>query len=528
MRRRRCGGLPRPALVAMRVLLLPLMSLWALPCAADEAPPRSQQDRTQQDRTQQGRTPQERTLQVGSKKFTESVILGELISHLLADNGFEAAHRQELGGTRLLWNALLAGEIDIYAEYTGTLRQEIFADLELDDAADLAAALAAEGIGTTGPLGFNNTYALGMDEDFAHSIGVRKISDLRRYPDLVFGFNNEFLDRGDGWPSLSAHYGLPQKNIRGLDHDLAYPALVSGAIRATDLYSTDAEIAFYGLRTLEDDLGHFPDYQALILYRQDLPAKAVSALRALEGQIDDAAMVAMNARAKLDRVAESQVAADFLRQTLQVEVEVQVESRWQRLARHTREHLMLVGLSLLAALLLAIPCGVLAAKLPRLGQVLLAGVGILQTIPSLALLVFMIPFFGIGAPPALVALFLYSLLPIVRNTHAGLHGIAPEIRESAAALGLSPWVRLRRVELPLASRSILAGIKTSAVINIGTATLGALVGAGGYGQPILTGIRLDDVGLILEGAVPAALLALLVQGLFEVAEKVVVPKGLRL
>lgn len=140
----------------------------------------------------------------------------------------------------------------------------------------------------------------------------------------------------------------------------------------------------------------------------------------------------------------------------------------------------------------------------------------------------MIPLLGIGAPPAIVALFLYSLLPIVRNTHQGFTSIAPTLIESADALGLPRGARLWRVELPLASQSILAGIKTSAVINVGTATLGALIGAGGYGQPILTGIRLDDVSLIMDGAVPSAVLAVAVQGLFELSERLFVPRGLRL
>ncbi|MDH3402670.1 MAG: ABC transporter permease subunit [Acidobacteriota bacterium] len=466
-------------------------------------------------------------IRVGSKKFTESVVLGEMAAQLLRDRGFAVRHLRELGGTRLLWNALLAGEIDLYVEYTGTLHEEIFAGRELTAGA-LTAALGEVGVLATRSLGFNNTYAIGMAEDFAASLGIRTISDLAAHPDLVFGFNNEFLDRGDGWPSLRARYGLPQREVRGLDHDLAYPALASGAIRATDLYSTDAEIALYGLRVLADDRGHFPDYHPLILYRRQLPAAAAAALRRLEGAIDDRAMVAMNARAKLERVAESRVAADFLAEAFGISAAVEDESRAGRLLRSTREHLTLVAISLVAAVLLAIPCGVLAARRPRLGQLLLGAVGILQTIPSLALLVFMIPLFGIGAPPALAALFLYSLLPIVRNTYTGLRDIPPELAESAAALGLPPTARLRWVELPLASRSILAGIKTSAVINIGTATLGALIGAGGYGQPILTGIRLDDLGLILEGAIPAALLALAAQGFFELAERVLVPKGLRL
>jgi len=192
------------------------------------------------------------------------------------------------------------------------------------------------------------------------------------------------------------------------------------------------------------------------------------------------------------------------------------------------EHIKLVMLSLGLAVLLAIPLGVLAARLKRLGQVVIGLTGILQTVPSLAMFVFMIPVFGIGTWPAIAALFLYSLLPIVRNTHAGLVGIAPELRESAAAMGLPRGVRLRRIELPLATRSILAGIKTAAVINVGTATLAALIGAGGYGQPILTGIRLDNISLILEGAIPAAILALLAQGVFEGIERWLTPRGLRL
>ena len=132
----------------------------------------------------------------------------------------------------------------------------------------------------------------------------------------------------------------------------------------------------------------------------------------------------------------------------------------------------------------------------------------------------MIPWLGIGAKPALVALFLYSLLPIVRNTATGLRDIPVSLRESAEALGLPARARLLRIELPMASRSILAGIKTAAVINVGTATIGALIGAGGFGQPILTGIRRDDLSMILfEGAIPAALLALAVQGAFDLAER---------
>ena len=468
---------------------------------------------------------------VGSKSFTENVVLGELVAHLARSSGATAAHRRQLGGTQVLWNALRRGEIDLYPEYTGTIREEILAGQAIPDEQALQAALVEQGIRVSRPFGFNNTYALGMKEEIAEEAGIRAISDLRAHPALRFGFSNEFMDRGDGWPSLRDRYGLPHRDVRGLDHDLSYRGLESEAIEVTDLYSTDAEIEYYGLRVLEDDLRHFPEYDAVLVYRADLLSRAPEALAAvlgLEERISADAMIAMNRRAKLDRVPETRVAADFLAGSLGLVVNVAEPSARERFLQNTRQHLQLVAISLTAAILIAVPLGVLAAKQPGAGQVILGIVGIVQTVPSLALLVFMIPLLGIGDAPAILALFLYSLLPIVRNTCAGLRDIPLPLRESAAALGLPAGARLRRIEMPMASRAILAGIKTSAVINVGTATLGALIGAGGYGQPIFTGIRLDDVGLILEGAVPAALLALAVQGLFELLERSLVPRGLRL
>jgi osmoprotectant transport system permease protein len=282
---------------------------------------------------------------------------------------------------------------------------------------------------------------------------------------------------------------------------------------------------------LEDDRNHFPEYRAVVLYRSELKQQRpelVSALRSLEGVISERRMAAMNARTKIDGVSESTVAADFLSETLGIEVAVEARSRTRRVWDRTIEHLILVLVSLFFAIVVAVPLGIVAYRRERLGSLIIGTVGVIFTIPSLALLVFMIPILGIGAGPAMVALFLYSLLPIVRNTHAGLTEMSLPVRESAMALGLSPGFRLRHVELPIASGTILAGVKTAAVINIGTATLGALIGAGGYGQPILTGIRLNDVGLILEGAVPAALLAIAAQAAFSFAERWVVPKGLRL
>ncbi len=470
------------------------------------------------------------TLTVGSKKFTESVVLGDVVTHLARAAGADVRHRRELGGTRVLWEALRKGDIDLYPEYTGTIVQELLGGRSSRTAAAMREALSAEGIRMTAPLGFNNTYAIGLKRETAKRLGLSRISDLRRVPALRLGFSNEFLDRADGWPALQRRYGLAAENVRGLDHDLAYRGLAAGSIDAIDVYTTDAEIAYYDLALLEDDLGHFPAYEAVILYRADLAGRApavVAALARLEGVVSADAMSRMNAAAKLERTPEAEVAAEFVQTRLGIAAETAATSFGARLFKTTTDHLVLVAISLALAIVIAIPLGIAAARRERLGHAILGIVAVVQTVPSLALFVFMIPLLGIGGPPAVVALFLYSLLPIVRNTHAGITGIDPALRESAAALGLEPGARLRLVELPLASGAILAGIKTAAVINVGTATLGALIGAGGYGQPILTGIRLDDTTLILEGAVPAALLALAVQGVFELAERAFLPRDVR-
>ena len=478
-------------------------------------------------------------LHVASKAFTESVILAELVMQLERDSGVPVEHRPGLGGTRLIWNALLAGSVDVYPEYSGTLLDELLSNDPANASrpdpvtqAWLEQTLATHGVGISEPLGFNNTYAVGVTAERARALSLSRISDLRAHPELHFGFSSEFMSRKDGWPALRERYGLMQSNVQGLDHDLAYRALQSGSIDATDLYTTDAEIRHYSLLALADDLHFFKRYDAILLYRLDIEARfgkqAVATLRRLQGRIDPQQMQHLNERAKLDRVPEVRVAADFLKESFGISAQVAGPNAAGALWARVIEHLILVGTSLFAAILIAIPLGVFAAKNRRAGQAVLAFVGMIQTLPTLALLVFMIPLFGIGSVPAVVALFLYSLLPIVRNTHAGLSGIPSSLRESARALGLPSAAMLRLIELPLASPLILAGIKSAAVINVGTATLGALIGAGGLGQPIFTGIRLDNLGLILEGAIPASLLALLMQGAFELLERIVVPKGLRI
>jgi osmoprotectant transport system permease protein len=475
-------------------------------------------------------------IRIGSKAFTESVILAEMATHLAAAKGLPTEHVAGLGGTRILWEALLAGQIDLYPEYTGTMSEEIFSGEGVRGDRALRARLASQDLRMTRPLGFNNTYAIGMREELAAELDIHTIGDLREHPGLILRFSNEFMKRADGWDALASHYELPHADVRGLEHALAYEALEKGVIQVTDLYSTDAKIRKLRLRKLRDELGHFPTYFAVFLYRVELEEQApqfIDALRSLEGAIDAGTMIELNARVELEDRSESSVAAQFLADSLGIAAHAPASSLAADLLRFSTEHLQMVGVSLTTATLLAIPLGVLAVRRRRFAQPILGVVGVIQTIPSIALLVLLIRPVSyvsdeLGYPQAVIALFLYSLLPIVRNTYAGLQGIPAPLLESAVALGLPARVRLLRIELPLASRTILAGVKTAAVLNVGFATLGGFIGAGGFGEPIFTGIRLNDYGVILQGAVPAALLALLVQGLFEIIDRMVVPKGLRI
>lgn len=470
-------------------------------------------------------------LVVASKKFTEGAILGEIATLLLQTEDIDALHRSRLGGTTICFTALEAGEIDVYADYTGTLIRELLAELNLENYGQLEQALQERGVGITKPLGFDNTYAIAVRSETARQHGLRTLSDFAKRPELRLGFGPEFIARKDCWPGLRETYGLRHEPPISIQHELAYQALASEQVDAIEVYTTDAKIPLHDIAILEDDQTFFPRYQAVYLYRLVLAQQNASVektLRSLEGKISTSAMQTMNSSVEIDQISEAQAAATFLRGALNVSPQVKDATITSRILRRTREHLLLVGASLGLGIFFGIPIGYLCTRRYRLGQVVLAGVGLIQTIPSLALLVLMIPLLGLEAPPAIVALFLYSLLPIVRNTYAGLQNIPAELTESALALGLPSRARLLRIELPLAAPTILAGIKVAATLNVGFATLGAFVGAGGYGAPILTGLDLNNMGMILEGALPAAGLALLVQFGFELLERRVVTRGLRL
>jgi osmoprotectant transport system permease protein len=468
---------------------------------------------------------------VGSKRFTESYILGEIVAQTAAPHA-RAEHKQGLGNTAVVLEALKAGAIDLYPEYTGTIDAEILKNPKPTDLAAMRRALEPLGLGVAVPLGFQNTYALAMTAAQAAQRSIKTIGDLARHPDLAVAVSHEFLGRADGWPGLAAKYGLPQQPT-GIDHGISYEALASGRIAVTDIYSTDAKIAELKLVVLEDDQQYFPRYDAVLLYRLDLPQKAPAAwaaIQKLEGRIDAARMIQMNGDAELRSRSFADIARGFVqpRGASSAASPGGAASRggwWQRLiaddlGRLTREHLLLVAVSVLAAVLIGVPLGSAAAAWPRLEQPVMAVVGVLQTVPSLALFALLIPLLGrIGTLPALVALSLYALLPVVRNVTIGLKEVPAGLRDAAASLALKPWQRWWLIDLPIAMPVLVAGVKTAAVITVGTATIAAFIGAGGYGERIATGLALNDNATLIAGALPAAVLALVTQGVFELIER---------
>ena len=500
-------------------------------------------------------------LTIGSKRFTESYILGEILRQTAEAAGeAEVRHEQGLGNTGIVQAALASGSIDLYVEYTGTLAREILRLDDPSDAAALARALQQRGLSTSRSLGCNNTYALAMAQEQAARLGINRISDLVAHPGLRFGLTQEFIGRADGWRGLRAHYSLPFDTPRGVDHGLKFGAVTAGQLDVIDVYSTDAAIERHRLRVLVDDRAYFPRYDAVLLYRtgleQRLP-RTHAALVALQGRLDDVTMRRLNARAEIGGERFGAIAATFVAGTgpgdlpsggsqqavtdaesaraasAQPPAGAATRRLWHALfdadfLRLSSEHLVLVFASLVLSVLVGIPLGIWCAGSAAARRWVLPVVGLVQTIPSLALLAFLITLYArIGMLPALTALFLYGLLPIVRNTCAGLEAIPQSLRDSAQALGLPRGARLLRVELPLALGAILAGIQTSAVINVGTATIAAFIGAGGYGERIVTGLALNDGTLMLAGALPAAVLALLVQQLFTVLENRLVAPPLR-
>jgi osmoprotectant transport system permease protein len=499
--------------------------------------------------------PAERTapVVVASKPFAESHLLGELFSQLLEARGFEVDRRPGLGSTAIVTEALAAGDVDVIPEYTGTGLLAVLGDsvagrtpMEVFAAVDRAYR-ERYGARWLPPLGFENTYAMAMPGPLARARGLRALSQLEpEAPSLTAGFTPDFIGRQDGLPALERVYGLRFGEVRSLVQAVKYSALEAGAVDLIDGYSTDGRLDGMDVEILEDDRGIFPPYHAAPVVRdrvaQERPG-VVAALAELANRLDVGTMRRMNRQVEEEGLAVEAVARDFLLAAGLVASDTGGNSvqtadgaanqgflsylwsqRGER-ASQTGRHLVLVAVSLLLGILVALPLAVAILDSPS-ADLVIRGVGVLQTIPSIALLAFMIPLLGIGIVPAVVALFLYSLLPIVRNTYQGLRDADPAAVASGEALGMTRGQVLRWIRLPLATPAIMAGIRIAAVVNVGTATLAAFIGAGGLGDPIVAGLTLADSQMILSGALPAALLAVAVDAVLGVVERKVRPRGL--
>ena len=466
---------------------------------------------------------------IGCKPDVEGQVLAEIMAQLLEDRGFTVERRYSLGGTLICFEALKRGSVDVYPEYSGTLAQAILQLHGKVSHARMRELLRQRyNLEMLDFFGFSNTYALALSKQTAERLDLKRISDLSRQPDLRFGFSNEFLNRPDGWIGLAKVYGLSAQPV-GMEHALSYSAIREGKLDVTDAYSTDGDLKKFDLTLLEDDRGFFPSYLAFPFVRGDLDDAAKHNLKELAGTLSAEEVQALNQSVQ-EKKSVPGVAAQFLTSKgLVAAAPSELGERsidWWFLLQCTLTHLKLTLLSLLAGMAVAIPLAVMVYRLRTVSRTVMYFAGVLQTIPSIALLAFMIPLFGIGAKPAIAALFLYALLPILRNTAAALFSIDPVLRKVSVGMGLTAWQRMRYIDLPLAAPTILAGIKTAAIINIGTATLAAFIGAGGLGEPIVTGLALNDVSLILQGAVPAALLAIITELAFEQMERVLIPKHL--
>jgi osmoprotectant transport system permease protein len=487
---------------------------------------------------------------IGSKPFGESFILEEMFAQLLEARGFKVERRPGMGATEVAFAALRANAIDVFPEYTGTGLLAILHEEPVSDPASVFGTVSREflarfGIRWLPPLGFENTYAIAVRRQTAEQYKLRTLGGLAAVSaKLSAGLTADFIGRKDGLPGLQKAYGISFRQVRPLAQAVKYEALASGAVDVIDGYSTDGFIARYDLVVLDDDRHFFPPYQAAAIVSPRLQATmpaAIAALSELSGRIDVASMRKLNARLEVggepvERVARSELESLGLVGTSSIGSQADAGREafatymWNNrssLAADLWRHILLVLMAVIAGILIAVPLGLWLEQAPRAAEPVIRITGVLQTIPSIALLAFMVPLIGVGVWPALVALWLYSLYPILRTTYSGVRDADPQAVSAARALGMTPGQILRYVRLPLAAPSILAGIRTAAVIAVGTATLAAFIGAGGLGEPIATGLALADTRLILSGAIPAAVLALAVDAILGAVENATTPVPLR-
>jgi len=458
------------------------------------------------------------TLVIGSKKFTENYILAEIMAQLLEHHHYKIDRRFGMNSS-IVYRALKKGDVDIYPEYTGTISRVYLKTNQNLTSHQINDRLKKLNLSILKPFGFNNTYAIAIPEELSKNKNLKTIEDLKD-SNLKGAITFEFSKREDGWPGLSRAYAI-NLDVTSMEHSLAYEAIKNNKADFTDAYSTDAKLKRFNLVILKDTKEFFPKYHAIPFIKNTLPQKVKDILYQLSNLINETQMIELNAQAEYGGKSFEQIASNFLiKNNLITQKKVTQSSGldWSTLFQQTQRHLFLTFLAILLGVIVAVPLGIMLFRFKLFARPILVAAGLLQTIPSIALLAFMIPVFGIGVKPAVAALFLFSILPILRNTYAALDNIDPHLNEAAQGMGLYPNEILRFVHFPLSIPIILTGIRTAAVINIGTATLAAFIGAGGLGESIVTGLALNNNEIILQGAIPAAILAIFTELFFEALE----------
>jgi len=471
-------------------------------------------------------TAQAEPVVIGSKLFAESYILAEASAQLLESKGYEVDRRFGLNGTKIAFEALQNGAIDLYPEYTGTITEVILTQPDLKEPGEIRNALEEIDLQLLEALGFNNAYAIAASTVSAERYSLRRISDIPGAPPLRIALPHEFMNRQDGWPGLLQHYGF-EREADGIEHSLAYKAINADQVDIIAVYTSDGQIAQSDLVILEDDLEFFPDYLAAFLAREDLDSDVRKIVELLSGRLNDRRMRELNLAVLDPDASYAEIASGFLLEEGLISSADRSRTVYDDLLRNTQRHLKLTLIALALAIITGVGIASVVYPHRRLADAFLYFTGLLQTVPSIALLALLIPLVGVGQTPAIIALFLYSLLPIARSSITAMLAIPPGYRQVAAAMAMTPGQEMKFVLMPLAMPHVIAGIRTAAVISIGTATLAAFIGAGGLGDPIVTGLALNDTQLILQGAIPAAVLAILTEILFGFVERSLVVPHMR-
>ena len=476
---------------------------------------------------------QQSVVRVGSKNFTEQEILGEIVAQLIEQRTDLAVERRfGLGGTDICHAALVSGQLDVYVEYTGTGLLTVLKRDVIKDPAEAHWVVASAyrdrfDLEWLPPIGFNNTYAMTVRASQAEEQGWTGISDLARAAgELRGGFTSEFMERPDGYPGLREAYELELGSTMDLDPGLMYKAVADSQVDVICAFATDGRIAEFELRTLRDDQSFFPPYDAAPVIRGETlrtHPELRDALAALAGTITDSQMRRMNHAVDVLRQDPADVARAWIvgRIGMQAGDSSAVDTgardmgllalaydRRTEVGQKALEHFVLTAMGTLIAIAIGVPLGIMIHRRASTRGPVLAMTEIVQTIPSLAMLAFLFAVYGLlGAAPAVTALVLYALLPIVLNTYTGLREVPAQVIQAADGVGMSGWQRLRIVELPLAAPIIIAGIRAATVLTVGIATLSTYIGAGGLGDFIARGLARNDTRLTLLGAIPAAMMA---------------------